>query len=238
MLMNLATNASRWKMTLEPFCIRCSYSAASAATSIFCCSSSDLIKAATNPLMMTPAGMQCVISSYNRPRTSSSRGGDCSSKIRLAVSCRYSSQSAMGTCWSGRRWAPPCTLAASSIRMARRRLRLLRAAIRVASSGGKPMCSFFATVFSVLTMSSMVGAATRTPRHRDRIAPITLLDELQHRMYLQLDMYFSMIRRSACCASFVSLSASEITTTLKPRACPKSITCDCATSFSISRTTV
>lgn len=44
---------------------------------------------------------------------------------------------------------------------------------------------------------------------------LTLLELLQTKMYRQLFTYFSMIRRSACCAFRVSWSASEMITTIQ-----------------------
>lgn len=44
----------------------------------------------------------------------------------------------------------------------------------------------------------MLGAGTRTARHRLRIGGITLEVELQHKISLQVDMYFSMVLRKAC----------------------------------------
>lgn len=46
--------------------------------------------------------------------------------------------------------------------------------------------------------SSMLGAGTRTARHLLRIGGITLDVELQHKMSLQVDMYFSIVLRKAC----------------------------------------
>ena len=72
-----------------------------------------------------------------------------------------------------------------------------------------------------LTCSS-VGAATRTSRHRERIGAMILLVLLAHRMRRMLVMYFSIVRRSAACASRVSESASlMITTTYELRSPPK-----------------
>lgn len=59
----------------------------------------------------------------------------------------------------------------------------------------------------------MLGAGTRTARHLLRMGGITLDVELQHRISLQVDMYFSMVLRKACWASFVSLSTSVSNTT-------------------------
>ena len=62
-------------------------------------------------------------------------------------------------------------------------------------------------------MSSWEGAGTLTGKHRLRIAGITLLELLQHKMSRHVAMYFSMVRRSACWASLVNLSTSSSTTT-------------------------
>ena len=59
----------------------------------------------------------------------------------------------------------------------------------------------------------LAGAGTRTPRHRLRMAGMTLEVELAQRIMRQEAMYFSMVRRSPCCASLLSLSASVSTTT-------------------------
>lgn len=44
----------------------------------------------------------------------------------------------------------------------------------------------------------MLGAGTRIARHLLRIGGITLDVELQHKISLQVDMYFSMVLRKAC----------------------------------------
>lgn len=59
----------------------------------------------------------------------------------------------------------------------------------------------------------MLGAGTRTARHLLRIGGITLDVELQHKINLQVDIYFSMVLRKACWASLVSLSTSVNNTT-------------------------
>jgi len=61
--------------------------------------------------------------------------------------------------------------------------------------------------------SSCVGAATLTARHRLRIAGMTRVDELQHRMRRHVPQYFSIVRLRACCASFVNRSTSVNNTT-------------------------
>lgn len=62
--------------------------------------------------------------------------------------------------------------------------------------------------------SSVVGAATLTPKQRLRIAGMTLLVELQHKISRHVAVYFSIVRRKECWASFVSLSTSVNTTTI------------------------
>jgi len=61
--------------------------------------------------------------------------------------------------------------------------------------------------------SSCVGAATLTARHRLRIAGMTRVEELQHRINRHVEQYFSIVRRRACCASFVNRSTSVNSTT-------------------------
>ncbi len=62
---------------------------------------------------------------------------------------------------------------------------------------------------------SREGAGTRRARQRLRRGSMTLVLLLQHKMRRQVDMYFSMVRLSACCAPFDSLSTSFSTTTRK-----------------------
>ncbi len=62
--------------------------------------------------------------------------------------------------------------------------------------------------------SSIVGAATRMRRHLLLMGAMSLLVLLAHKMMRMLDMYFSMVRRSAACASRLSESASLIMTTI------------------------
>jgi len=52
------------------------------------------------------------------------------------------------------------------------------------------------------------GGATQAALHRRRYPLL-----LQTRMYRHVETYFSMMRRKACCAFLLILSASEITTT-------------------------
>lgn len=63
--------------------------------------------------------------------------------------------------------------------------------------------------------SSVLGRGTLIAKQRLLIGPITLEVELQQRMRRQVDIYFSMVRRKACWASFVSLSTSVSNTTEK-----------------------
>ena len=70
----------------------------------------------------------------------------------------------------------------------------------------------FMNIYLVYT-SSIEGAGTLTPRHLLRMAGMTLLVELQHRIRRHVAMYFSIVRRNACWASFVNLSTSVNTTT-------------------------
>ena len=69
---------------------------------------------------------------------------------------------------------------------------------------------------SLLT-SSMLGRGTRMARQRLLIGPMTLEVELQQRMRRQVDMYFSIVRRSACWASLVRRSTSVSNTTERER---------------------
>lgn len=61
--------------------------------------------------------------------------------------------------------------------------------------------------------SSVLGRGTLTARQRLLIGPMTLEVEVEHRMSRQVLMYFSIVRRKACWASFVSLSTSVSNTT-------------------------
>ena len=54
------------------------------------------------------------------------------------------------------------------------------------------------TDFFTSFTSSVVGAATLTPKHRLRIAGMTLLVELQHKISLHVAVYFSIVRRKEC----------------------------------------
>lgn len=63
--------------------------------------------------------------------------------------------------------------------------------------------------------SSVLGRGTLIARQRLLIGPMTLEVEVEQRMSLQVAMYFSIVRRKACWASFVSLSTSVSNTTEK-----------------------
>uniref|UniRef100_A0A2D4P1B5 Uncharacterized protein n=1 Tax=Micrurus surinamensis TaxID=129470 RepID=A0A2D4P1B5_MICSU len=65
--------------------------------------------------------------------------------------------------------------------------------------------------------SPILGAETRTARHLLLIGAMTFDVELQQRINLQVAIYFSIVLRNACWASFVSLSTSVNSTTLKSR---------------------
>lgn len=68
------------------------------------------------------------------------------------------------------------------------------------------------TVPTLLT-SSVLGRGTLTARQRLLIGSMTLEVDVEQRMMRQVDMYFSIVRRKACWASFVSLSTSVSNTT-------------------------
>lgn len=133
-----------------------------------------------------------------------------------------------------------CTLQASHIKSALRRLRPDFSLICLASSGGKFRPSFLQTEVKTLQTwkkedilqmqtkqgatfyfylnhflltSSVLGRGTLTARQRLLIGPMTLEVDVEQRMRRQVDMYFSMVRRKACWASFVSLSTSVSITT-------------------------
>lgn len=63
--------------------------------------------------------------------------------------------------------------------------------------------------------SSMLGSGTLTARHLLLMGEITFEVELQQRIRRQVPMYFSMVRRKACCASLVRRSTSVSSTTGK-----------------------
>lgn len=50
----------------------------------------------------------------------------------------------------------------------------------------------------MVEMSATVGAETRIPKQRLRMAGITRYVELTHRTIRQVLMYFSIVRRNAC----------------------------------------
>jgi hypothetical protein len=87
-------------------------------------------------------------------------------------------------------------------------------AIALEALGGKVSLSFLATYSKTPVISSAVGAATRTRRHRDLIGAMSLDVELAQRMIRILAMYFSIVRRSAACASRERESASLMITTV------------------------
>lgn len=74
----------------------------------------------------------------------------------------------------------------------------------------------FVHTWRIVMTSCWVGAATRMPRHRDRMAGMTWEMELAESIRRHVEMYFSIVRRSACWASFVrrSTSSSRITAIL------------------------
>lgn len=61
--------------------------------------------------------------------------------------------------------------------------------------------------------SSVLGRGTLMARQRLRIGPMTLEVDVEHKMRRHVLMYFSIVRRKACWASFVSLSTSVSNTT-------------------------
>ena len=63
-------------------------------------------------------------------------------------------------------------------------------------------------------ISSCDGAAIRKQRQRERIGAMTLHGLLHTRMSLHVAEYFSIVRRSPCCAGLLSRSTSLSTTTL------------------------
>ncbi len=97
-----------------------------------------------------------------------------------------------------------------------------------------------ATDASTPHTSSCVGAATRRQMHRDRIGAITLLGLVQQSSSRHVPTYFSIVRRSPCCAARERRSTSLSTTTLKwfDALSPPVITgADCAISLMSSCTT-
>mmetsp|Transcript_31207 Transcript_31207/g.99508 ORF Transcript_31207/g.99508 Transcript_31207/m.99508 type:complete len:225 (+) Transcript_31207:419-1093(+) len=135
--------------------------------------------------------------------------------MSLAISVTYISQSIASTAcpsWNGY----CCTLHASRDSSARRRLRSEFSAIRAPKAGGTWMCSLSATCWMTSQICGTVGAPMRTLRQRDFTASSTLEMLLQHITRRQAPEYFSIVRRSECWASLVSLSTSFSTSTLNP----------------------
>ena len=99
--------------------------------------------------------------------------------------------------------------------MLRRRLRSQLAEMRIASSCGSFSPSLVATLCRTDAISSCDGAAIRKQRQRERIGAMTLHGLLHTRMSLHVAEYFSIVRRSPCCAGLLSRSTSLSTTTLK-----------------------
>lgn len=106
------------------------------------------------------------------------------------------------------------TLQASSISIARLRFLLLTSTIRLANSSGRVSPSRLEIECKIAFISLAVGAGTRIRTHRDRIAGKTLDVEFAQRINRQELMYFSIVLRSACCASLVSASTFDSTTTI------------------------
>lgn len=96
------------------------------------------------------------------------------------------------------------TLQASSISIARLRFLSLTLIIRLANSSDKLSPSRLQITCKIFFISEAVGAATRIRTHRDRIAGRTRDVELAQRINLHVLIYFSIVLRSACCASLVS----------------------------------
>mmetsp|Transcript_25927 Transcript_25927/g.58908 ORF Transcript_25927/g.58908 Transcript_25927/m.58908 type:complete len:204 (-) Transcript_25927:285-896(-) len=189
--------------------------------------------------MMSSGGMQLESSSYSLLRILRSCLGDCSCSTSSAMAPMYS-------CQSGRliRWLSLkgycCTLQASSVSNARRKFRSHASEIRMASGGGSFNPSLCATWLSTVQISSCDGAAMRMQTQRERMGAITLHGLVQQRSSLHVPMYFSMVRRSACCAGLLSRSTSFRTTILKPAVASAAVAitgADCAISLITSCTT-
>mmetsp|Transcript_43533 Transcript_43533/g.104558 ORF Transcript_43533/g.104558 Transcript_43533/m.104558 type:complete len:207 (-) Transcript_43533:138-758(-) len=164
--------------------------------------------------MTRSAGMQLASSSYSLPLTLSSCLGLCSNSTSSATALMKSCQSGSCTgCDSLKGYC--CTLHDSRVRTLRRRLRSQLAEMRIASSSGSLSPSLVATLCRTAAISSWVGAAIRKQRQRERIGAMTLHGLLQTRMSLHVAEYFSIVRRSPCCAGLLSRSTSLSTTTLK-----------------------
>lgn len=96
------------------------------------------------------------------------------------------------------------TLQASSISIARRRFLSLASISRLANSSGRVSPSRLQIECKILLISEAVGAGTLIRTHRDRIAGKTRDVEFAQRISLHVLIYFSIVLRSACWASFVS----------------------------------
>jgi len=71
-------------------------------------------------------------------------------------------------------------------------------------------CDYTVLLVKVRLTSCLVGAATLIGRQRLLMAGMTRLVDVQMRINLHEETYFSMVRLRACWASFVSLSTSFI----------------------------
>mmetsp|Transcript_33805 Transcript_33805/g.84243 ORF Transcript_33805/g.84243 Transcript_33805/m.84243 type:complete len:227 (-) Transcript_33805:280-960(-) len=163
--------------------------------------------------MIMSGGMQCASKSYNLFRISPSLVGDCSRSISSAMLSMYFSQSACFTsCFGSKGYI--VTRAASRVRRALRRLPCACNASRSANSLGSVSASLRAVWCSTMAICSAEGAAMRTQRQRERMGAITRQALLHVIMMRQVVMYFSIVRRRACCASLERLSTSLSTTTL------------------------
>ena len=69
--------------------------------------------------------------------------------------------------------------------------------------------------FNDCRTSLVVGAAILIPRHRLRMAGVNAEIDVDTRINRQVEVYFSMVRRRACWASSVRLSAPLITITVQ-----------------------
>mmetsp|Transcript_3544 Transcript_3544/g.6780 ORF Transcript_3544/g.6780 Transcript_3544/m.6780 type:complete len:233 (+) Transcript_3544:1299-1997(+) len=164
--------------------------------------------------MISVGGIQFARSSYKKPRTSRICFGDCSMHIASAMLVVNISQSGGVTVWFAVN-GYCATLQDSRLRMALRKLPSLLSAIASANGSGSCSPSFFATKFSTPTTSSARGSGMRIPRHRLRSGSMIWLVVFAVRMSRQVRIYFSMVRRSACCAPRVSSSTSLRMITLK-----------------------
>jgi len=106
------------------------------------------------------------------------------------------------------------TLQASSINIARRRFLLLASTIRLANSSGRVSPSRLQIECKIFFISGAVGAGTLIRTHRDWIAGKTRDVEFAQSISLHVLMYFSIVLRSACCASLVSWSTFDNSTTI------------------------